>query len=201
MVTETREAKKWPSPYAWDLEKPAQNPEEPNSWGRVLQKTGWRKTKRGGVSDPQRGMCPSRRLVTRARYQCAGSHHGRSHPWQGHVEEPWQVRLIMAQGTPWICSSIHPKTRICLSDYFVPFTNSSDINRGYPRPPFSGKNQLRALVNGHDRSISIQTPLMAFPDRFIHTLAINTHDCSQLPKLERHGKPKHSKSPNEHRVL
>ena len=49
-----------------------------------------------------------------------------------------------------------------LSYYFVPFTNSSDINRGLP---FSGKSQLRALVNkspGHDRSVSIQTPLMAF---------------------------------------
>ena len=32
---------------------------------------------------------------------------------------------------------------------------------GYPRPPFSGKSQLRALVDkspGHERSISIQTP-------------------------------------------
>ena len=98
-------------------------------------------------------------------WEVAGSQHGRSHPWQGHVEEPWWARRIMTRGTPWICSSIYPKTRICLSYYFVPFTNSSDINGGYPRPPFSGKSQLRDLVNkslGHDRSVSIQTPLMAF---------------------------------------
>ena len=76
--------------------------------------------------------------------------------------EPDRQRRIRPQGTPSICLSIYPKTRICLSYYFVPFTNSSDINRGLP---FSGKSQLRALVNkspGHDRSVSIQTPQMAF---------------------------------------
>ena len=31
---------------------------------------------------------------------------------------------------PWTWSSIYPQTRICLSYYFVSFTNSSDINRG-----------------------------------------------------------------------
>ena len=39
------------------------------------------------------------------------------------------------------------------------------LTGGYPRPLFSGKSQLRALINkspGHDRSVSIQTPLMAF---------------------------------------
>ena len=121
-------------------------------------------------------------------------------------KRPDRQRQIRPQGTPWICSSIYPKTGTCLSYYFVPFTNSSDINRGYLWPPFSGKSQLRALVNkspGHERNISILTPLLdsSLLDRFIHTLAINTHDCSQLPNLERHGKPKHSKSPNEHRVL
>ena len=34
------------------------------------------------------------------------------------------------QGIPQTCSSIYPKTRICLSYHLVPFTNSSDINRG-----------------------------------------------------------------------
>ena len=91
----------------------------------------------------------------------AGSQHRRSHPWQGHVEETWRASQIRTRGTPWTCSSIYPKTRICLSYYFVPFTNSSDIYRGYPWPPFSGENQLRALANkslGHERNISIQTP-------------------------------------------
>ena len=58
-----------------------------------------------------------------------------------------------------------PQTRICLFYYFTTFTNSSDINGGYPQPPFSEKNQLRALVNkspGHNRSVSIQTPPMTF---------------------------------------
>ena len=39
------------------------------------------------------------------------------------------------------------------------------LTGGYPRPPFSEENQLRALVNtspGHNRSVSIQTPLMTF---------------------------------------
>ena len=39
-------------------------------------------------------------------------------------------RQIRIRGAPWTCSSIYPKTRICLSYYFMPFTNSSDINRG-----------------------------------------------------------------------
>ena len=94
-------------------------------------------------------------------------------------ESPWQIppitkvmrkrpdrqRWIRPRGTPWICLSIYPKTRICLSYCFVPFTNSSDINRGYLWPPFSGKSQLRALVNkspGHERNISILTPLLEF---------------------------------------
>ena len=44
--------------------------------------------------------------------------------------EPDRQRQIRPREIPWICSSIYPKTRICLSYYFVIFTNSSDINRG-----------------------------------------------------------------------
>ena len=36
------------------------------------------------------------------------------------------------QETPLTCSSIYPKTRICLSYYFMCFTNSSDINGAIP---------------------------------------------------------------------
>ena len=39
------------------------------------------------------------------------------------------------------------------------------LTGGYPRPPFSKENQFRALVNkspGHNRSVSIQSPLMTF---------------------------------------
>ena len=50
-------------------------------------------------------------------------------------------------------------TILCLSRTLLTLTE------GYPQPPFSGENQLRALANkslGHERSISIQTPLLAF---------------------------------------
>ena len=80
-------------------------------------------------------------------------------------KRPDRQRWIKPQGTPWICSSIHPKTKICLSYYFMPFTNSSDINRGLSPTTFLWKSQLRALVNkspGHERNISILTPLLAF---------------------------------------
>ena len=81
-------------------------------------------------------------------YLDAGSQHERSHPWQGHVEETWWVRRIRTRGARWTCSSIYPKTRICLSYYFMPFINSSDINRGLSLTTlFSGENQLRALDN------------------------------------------------------
>ena len=39
------------------------------------------------------------------------------------------------------------------------------LTGGYPQPPFSEENQLKTLVNkspGHNRSVSIQTPLMTF---------------------------------------
>ena len=42
-------------------------------------------------------------------------------------KRPDRQRRIRPQGTPWICSSIYPQTKICLSYYFLPFTNSSDI--------------------------------------------------------------------------
>ena len=47
--------------------------------------------------------------ASRGEGRIAWSHHGRSHPWQGHVEEPWQARRIMAREITWICSSIYPK--------------------------------------------------------------------------------------------
>ena len=50
-------------------------------------------------------------------------------------------------------------TILCLSPTLLTLTG------GYPRPLFFGENQLRALVDkspGHERSISIQTPLLAF---------------------------------------
>ena len=49
-------------------------------------------------------------------------------------------------------------TILCLSPTLLTLTG------GYPQPPFSEENQLRALVNKseHERNISIQIPLLAF---------------------------------------
>ena len=56
-----------------------------------------------------------------------------------------------------------PKTKICLLFIILCLSPTLlTLAGGYTLPPFSGKNQLRALVNGCDRSVSIQTPLMAF---------------------------------------
>ena len=62
------------------------------------------------------------------------------------------------RGTPRPAQASTPKpesvclTILCLLPTFLTLTG------GYPRPPFSGDNQLRALANkslGHERSISI----------------------------------------------
>jgi len=34
------------------------------------------------------------------------------------------------KGPPWTCLSVYPKTRICLFNYFMTFTYSSDIYGG-----------------------------------------------------------------------
>ena len=65
------------------------------------------------------------------------------------------------RGPPGLSQASNPKTRVCLPYRIMLFAYISDINRGYPRPPFSGENQLRALANkcpGHERNISNQTP-------------------------------------------
>ena len=102
----------------------------------------------------------------------AGSHHGRSHPWQRSCRENLTGKGRSGlKRFPGSARASTPKpesvclTILCLSRTLLTLTG------GYPRPPFSGKSQLRALVNkspGHERSVSIQTPLMAFclADRF-----------------------------------
>ena len=93
-----------------------------------------------------------------------------------------------SRGTPWTCSSIYPKPKsvcllliiLCLSPALLTLTG------GYPRSPFFGENQIRALADkspGHERSLSIQTPLLAFwlawqvyPDSCNYA-----YDCSQHP--------------------
>ena len=59
-----------------------------------------------------------------------------------------------------------PQTKICLLFTILCLSPTLlTLTGGYPRPPFSGENQFRAVTDkspGHERSISIQTPLLAF---------------------------------------
>ena len=93
----------------------------------------------------------------------ARSHHGRFHPWQRSCGRDLTGKVGSGlKGPPESARASTPKpksvclTILCLSPTLLTLTG------GYPWPPFSGKNKLRALVNGHERNISIQTPLMAF---------------------------------------
>ena len=81
--------------------------------------------------------------------------------WKSHEEQgrSWQ------KGPPESARASTPKpesvclTILCLSPTLLTLTG------GYPRPPFSGKSKLSALVNkssGNERNISILTPLFAF---------------------------------------
>ena len=62
-------------------------------------------------------------------------------------------------------STLKPKS-VCLLFTILCFSPTLlTLTGGYPQPPFSEENQLRALVNkssGLERSISILTPLLAF---------------------------------------
>ena len=61
-------------------------------------------------------------------------------------------------------STLKPKS-VCLVFTILCFSPTLlTLAGGYPRPPFSEENQLRALINkspGHERSISIQIPLIS----------------------------------------
>ena len=85
---------------------------------------------------------------------------------KGHVERIWHAKANQNwRGPPGPAWASTPKPK------YVCFTISRlsptllTLTGGYPRPPFSGKHQLMALINkspGHERSISIQTPLLTF---------------------------------------
>ena len=81
----------------------------------------------------------------------AGRQHGSSHPWQGHVREPWWARRVRARGPPrpppgsaW-ASTPKPES-VCFTILRLSPTPLT-LTGGYPRPPFSEGSQLRALVN------------------------------------------------------
>ena len=68
---------------------------------------------------------------------------------------------------PWTCLSICPGTKVCCPLFTILCLSPAPLTLtgGSPRPPFSEGNQVRALVNmspGHERSISVLTPLLAF---------------------------------------
>ena len=116
------------------------------------------------------------------------------HPWQGHAEEAWRARRIRPQGVPWICSSIYP-----WNQNLSVILHSSDINRGYPQPPFSEENQLRALVNkfpGHNRVFQSKSLwwLFSLPDRFVQTPAVTHVTVYSLPTVRGMGSLKHSRN-------
>ena len=66
------------------------------------------------------------------------------------------------RGPPGFSRASMPRTKICLLYYIIPFTNSSDTNRGLsPHHLFLEKVNLELLDNkspGH-KSVSIQKPL------------------------------------------
>ena len=123
----------------------------------------------------------------------AASQHRRSHPWQGHVEEPDRARRIRSQGV--LCPNIYPEIRNCLFYYFMP----PNINGDYPQPPFSEENQLRALVNkfpGHNRVFQSKSLwwLFSLPDRFVQTPAVTHVTVYSLPTVRGMGSLKHSRN-------
>ena len=65
------------------------------------------------------------------------------------------------EGLPRPARASTPKPEsVCLTILYLSPTLLT-LTGGYPRPPFSGENQFRALANkspGHERKISIQTP-------------------------------------------
>ena len=69
----------------------------------------------------------------------AGSHHGRSHPWQKSCGRELLSKASELNRLPRLSRASTPKTRICLFYYFMTFTNSSDINRGLSPTTFLWK--------------------------------------------------------------
>ena len=100
-------------------------------------------------------------------YLYARNQHTRSHPWQGNAERPDRQGGSGLEGLPGPArASTHIPKSVCLLFTILCLSLSLlALTGGYPLPPFSGENQLRALVDkspGHERNISIQTPLLAF---------------------------------------
>ena len=124
----------------------------------------------------------------------AGSQHGRSHPWQGHVERPDGQGKSGLKGSSVWASTPKPKS-VCLLSAIL---YSSDITGGYPR-----KSLFRAPVNSllHIKRMSWFKPLWwlsNLPDRSARTFT--TCDCLQHPQLQEACSLKHLKDTEPFRV-
>ena len=126
----------------------------------------------------------------------AGRQHGSSHLWQRSCGEDLickgKSELERPPG-PARASTPKPKS-VCFTISWLSPTLLT-LTGGYPGPPFSEENQLRVLVNkfpGHNRSVSIQTPLMTFQLAWQVCLDSCSYACdySQPPNQERHRKLK-----------
>ena len=110
---------------------------------------------------PIESVMPSNHLIL---YLLLGASMRNPAHGKGHEEETREAKASwISREPPWTYSSIYPQTRICLPYYIMPFTNSSDINRGLsPHHLFLEKVNLELLDNkspGHNKSVSIQKPL------------------------------------------
>ena len=111
--------------------------------------------------------------------------------WKRTVKQGFRTR-----GPPQTCSSIYPKTRICLSYYFVPFTNSPDIQGAIPDHLSLEKINLGfQLISLLDmREYFKSNPLCQHSSllaRFIQTLAAMHVIVHSLPPVRGMGSLKH----------
>ena len=91
----------------------------------------------------------------------AGSQHGRSHPWQRSCGRELLSKASGLKGFPRLSQASTPKPEsVCFTISWLSPTPLTSTG-GYPRPTFSGENQLRAIANkssGHEKNISNQNP-------------------------------------------
>ena len=117
---------------------------------------------------------------------------------KGHEEEAWWAKARSGlKGPPGPSWASTPKPESVFSWLSpTPLT----LTGGYPQPPFSGENQLRALAKkspGHERNLSNSTPLCwhsSLSDRYIQPLAATRMIIQSLPAVRSTGSLKHSKN-------
>ena len=130
----------------------------PQSWGAAAHSTALALLQPFITQEGVKDSDPTGRSALEPGASTRNPAHGK-----GHEEETRQAKASrISREPPWTYSSIYPKARICLPYYIMPFTNSSDINRGLsPHHLFLEKVNLELLDNkspGH-KSVSIQKPL------------------------------------------